>query len=123
MITGRVNVRHEIAIRIPVRKAGGQEQEIEAILDTGFTGALTLPPTLIASMGLTWRSRGEAILANGSAEEFDIYAATLIWDGKLRPVLIYSIDATPLLGMTLLIGYDLRVRVIMGGTVEIEAVQ
>jgi clan AA aspartic protease len=122
MITGIVNARHEIAIRLPVRRAAGLEQEIEAILDTGFNGALTLPPGLIAGLGLSWRSRSSAILANGSVESFDIYAATVVWDGVPRPILIQAIDTPPLLGMALLVGYDLSVRVEVGGSVRIELI-
>jgi hypothetical protein len=55
-------------------------------------------------------------------EEFDIYAATVIWDGKPRRILVQSIDTTPLIGMELLFGYDLRVRVVTGGSVQIEAI-
>src|SRR5581483_4920953 len=102
--------------------AVGQEQEVEALLDTGFTGSLTLPPALIANLGLPWVSREDAILANGTVEQFAIYAATVIWDGLARPILVEAIDATPLLGMTLLIGHDLRARVKIGGLVQIEAI-
>jgi len=122
MISGFVNARHEIRIRLPVRDARGNEQDIESILDTGFNGALTLPPPLIASLGLAWRSRTTAILANGSREQFDLYAAMVIWDGVPRSVLVQAIDTAPLLGMALLVGYDLRVRVATGGSVEIEAI-
>src|SRR5713226_7638556 len=109
-------------IKLPVRNSTGQQQEIEAVLDSGFTGSLTLPPSLIASLGLPWRSRSSAILANGNVEQFDIYTATIVWDGMPRPILIQAIDNVPLLGMTLLVGYDLRVRVTVGGIVQIEAV-
>ncbi len=122
MITGTVNARPEILIRLAVRDAAGVEQQIDTILDTGFNGALTLPPGLIASIGLTWRSRGNAILADGSVQQFDIYAATVIWDGVPRQILIQAIDTAPLLGMALLVGYDLRVRVAVGGSVRIEAI-
>ena len=122
MITGTVNARPEILIRLPVYDAAGVEQEIETILDTGFNGALTLPPALIASLGLSWRSQSYAILANGSIEQFDIYAATVIWDGVPRSILVQAIDTAPLLGMSLLMGYELRVRVVVGGNVVIEAI-
>ncbi len=121
MITGTVNGRHEVVIRLPVRDSAGQEHEVEAILDTGFTGSLTLPPSLIASLGLPWRSRSSAILASGSVEQFDIFVATVIWDGAPRSILVQAIDNVPLLGMALLVGYDLRVRVTVGGSVQIEA--
>jgi hypothetical protein len=34
MITGTVNGRLEIVIRLPVRDSAGQDHEVEAILDT-----------------------------------------------------------------------------------------
>jgi clan AA aspartic protease len=105
-----------------VRDAAGQEQPIETILDTGFTGSLTLPGRVIAGLGLPWRSRGYAVLANGALEQFDIYAATVAWDGEPCPVLVHSVDSDPLLGTALLVGCDLRVRVEIGGGVEIEAI-
>ncbi len=33
---------------------------------------------LIAGLGLPWRSRANAVLANGTVEQFDIYAATVL---------------------------------------------
>lgn len=122
MISGTVNASHEILIPVPVRDAAAKERQIEAVLDTGFNGSLTLPPALIAGLGLTWRSRGQAMLANGNVEQFDIYAATVVWDGTPRRVLVQAIDTAPLLGMALLVGYDLRARVIDGGAVAIEAI-
>jgi clan AA aspartic protease len=120
MVTGTVNARYEMMIKLPVRNSTGQEHEIEAVLDSGFTGSLTLPPSLIASLGLPWRSRSNAILANGHVEQIDIHAGTIVWDGVSRPILIQALDNVPLLGMALLVGYVLRARVTVGGLVQIE---
>ena len=122
MITGTFNARYEIVIKVPVRNAAGQEQEIEAVLDSGFTGSVTLPPSSIANLGLPWRSRSSAILANGSVVHFDIHVATIVWDGLSRTILIQAVDNVPLLGMALLVGYDLRARVTVGGMVQVEAI-
>ena len=99
MVTGTVNTRYEMMIKLPVRNSAGQQQEVEAIFDSGFTGSLTLPPSLIASLGLPWRSRSSAILANGRVEPIDIHAGAIIWDGISRPILIQALDNVPLLGM------------------------
>jgi clan AA aspartic protease len=104
-----------------VDKAGAS-REIETIIDTGFTGSLTLPPTWIQELGLPHRSRSSAVLANGNFEVFDVYAGTVIWDGHTRPILIQAINNAPLLGMNLLADHDLRIRVTAGGVVEIAAV-
>jgi clan AA aspartic protease len=122
MIIGTVNRRHEAVITLPVRDSSGRDRAVEAVLDTGFTGSLTLPSSLIESLDLPWRSRGGAVLANGKVEQCDIYAAVVVWDGIERSVLVEAMENVPLLGMAMLVGYDLRVRVIAGERVEIEAV-
>ena len=121
MITGAVNVRHEATIRLAVHHVNGQEQEVEAILDTGFSGSLTLPPAIISALGLLWRTRGTVILANGSEDQFDIYAAVIRWDGTPRHILVEAADTDPLVGMALLTDYNVHIQVAEGGTVTIEA--
>ena len=65
MITGIVNPNREAVLRLKVQGPNGQEEEIEAVIDTGFTGELTLPPDVIARLGLTWLTQGQAGMANG----------------------------------------------------------
>ncbi len=79
MITGTINADREATIRLMVRGPGGQEQEIEAVIDTGFNGFLTLPPTVVTTLGLPRLGRGRAILANGSQDLFDVYEVTVLW--------------------------------------------
>jgi predicted aspartyl protease len=57
VISGGVNGRLEAIIPLRLLDVDGAPQEIETILDTGFTGALTLPPAAIANLGLAWRSQ------------------------------------------------------------------
>jgi clan AA aspartic protease len=122
MISGSVNGRYEIIIPLRVLDSVGAEQPVDAILDTGFTGSLTLSPAAIANLGLEWRSRSSAVLASGRIVEFDIYAATVIWDGEPRQILVQAIENVPLMGMRMLARHDLRARVEVGGLVEIEPV-
>ena len=121
MITGVVSTRQGATIRLAVRDAGGREHEVEAILDTGFNGSVTLPPAVIAAFGLPWRTRGQVILANGTEDQCDIYAATILWDGRPRQVLIEAADTDPLVGMALLYRYEIHIQVVEGGSVVIEA--
>jgi predicted aspartyl protease len=55
MITGAVKA-DEARIRLTVRGHRGREQEVEAVIDTGYTGALTLPLALITLLGLRWHN-------------------------------------------------------------------
>src|SRR5206468_3760272 len=118
VISGAVNVYREAVIQLTVRGSHTQE-EIEAVVDTGFNGFLTLSPLLIATLNLPFRSRGRAILADGSEALFDIYEATVIWDRRPRRVAVGAADADPLIGMALLYGYELTVQAVEGGDVFI----
>ncbi len=123
MITGIVNAFHEAIIRLPVQTNGASAQEIEVVLDTGFSGSLTLPPNLISALGLPFRSRGSAILADGSQAHFDIHVATVVWNGLPRNILVEAADTNPLVGMSLLYGHDIRIQAVDGGRVTIERLQ
>lgn len=121
MITGVVNADREATIRLVVISPSGEQQEIEAIIDTGFTGFLTLPAVLIAALGLPWLCRQPGILADGSVDVFDVYTATVLWDGQSRTVGVEAADAEPLVGMSLLDHHSLRIDVLAGGVVTITA--
>ena len=47
MIVGAVNTYREALIPLDTLGSEGREQEVEAIVDTGFTGTLALPTPLI----------------------------------------------------------------------------
>ena len=42
----------------------GQAQDIEAVIDTGYSGFLTLPTALVTELGLPFAYIGRALLAN-----------------------------------------------------------
>lgn len=120
MITGVVNANHEATIPLVVHAIHGQEEAIEAIIDTGFTGSLT-PPMLITALGFPWLGRQRAKLGDGSERFFDVYAATILWDGQVQTVETDATDTEPLVGMRLLVGHEVRIQVLDGGNVTIEA--
>jgi predicted aspartyl protease len=81
---------------------------------------LTLPPALIALLGLRWRSMERATLADGSTCVVQVYVGKVIWDGKVRRILVDEADTTPLVGMRLLRGHELKVQVRARGRVTIK---
>ena len=122
MMQGFVNQSCEAVLPIVVKNEN-ITQLIDAVIDTGFSGFLTLPADIIAALDLTWKGRDVATLGDGTSCIFDVYIATVIWDGQYRKVDINESETVPLIGMQLLRGYDLWVRIIEGGTVVIEAFQ
>ena len=121
MIEGVVNSAYEAVIPLSLRGPAGQAQEVEAVIDTGFTGFVTLPPALVAELGLVFMGTSEATLADGSEVSFDAYAVTVLWEGQPRDVLIDEADTTPLVGMMLLDRHNLNIDVEDGGRVLIQA--
>jgi clan AA aspartic protease len=119
MITGVIK-REEARIRLKVKGRAGREQEVEAVIDTGYSGALTLPPVMIALLGLSWRSVERATLADGSVCVFQVYDGKLVWDGKVRKILVDEAGADPLIGMRLLRGHELKLQVRARGKVTIK---
>jgi clan AA aspartic protease len=119
MITGVVMGR-EGRIRLKIRGPRRQEREIEAVIDTGYTAFLSLPPTLVRSLGLRWKSIGRGILADGSECLFDVYVGKVLWDGKDRRIVVDEADTDPLVGMALLSGYELKMQIRSRGKVAIK---
>jgi clan AA aspartic protease len=119
MITGVVK-GDKARIRLKIRGSRGREQEIEAVIDTGFTAWLTLPPSEIAALGLPWQRVDPGIMADGSESLFDIYSATVRWDGRSRRIPVDEADTEPLVGMALLKGYELKMQVRPRGKVTIK---
>lgn len=117
MIVGRVNSYLEAVVRFPLRGLRGEEQAVEAVIDTGFNGYLTLPPDLIAKFGLPFLRRSQAILGDGSAITFDIHEAVVLWDGQPLRIPVDAADTNPLLGMRLLYGNKLDLEAIEDGDV------
>ena len=119
MMHGTVNARLEAIVALRVRGPGGAELGVDAVVDSGFTAALTLPMAAVTALGLVRQSSGGAVLADGSTRPFDIYAAEVAWDGAWRPVLVSAVGHEVLLGMRLLAGHELRIAAVLGGKVEI----
>jgi len=62
MIMGVVTSFYQATIRLIVRGPTGQAQGIEAVIDTGFDGVLSLPPADIAASSYRRRPPASAVL-------------------------------------------------------------
>ena len=121
MIHGVVNAAHEAVVALSLQGSAGQSQDIEAVVDTGYSGFLTLPATLVAELGLPFAYIGQAFLANDDEVSFDVHDVTVLWDGQAKRIEADATGSTPLVGMLLLDGHDLSIQVRSGGRVVIQA--
>jgi clan AA aspartic protease len=87
MITGGVTADREATIVLEMRGTVAQPAAITAVIDTGFTGSLTLPSALINSLALVRIGARRATLADGSRVNLETYEATVLWDGQTLDVL------------------------------------
>jgi clan AA aspartic protease len=121
MMMGNVNSRREAIIQFVVMGENNQRQGVKAVIDTGYTGFLTLPSAIITTLGLTWFMQEEGILGDGSMCMFNVFEASVIWDGQVKPIEINESETDPLVGMGLLEGYELNIQGFAGGLVTIKA--
>ena len=120
MIEGLVNAACEAVVILPLRGQAGEAREIEVVIDTGYNGFLTLPPALVAELGLPLVGPSQATLANGVVETFNVHDVTVLWDGMPRDIEADAVGPTPLAGMALLDSHSLYVEVEDHGRVAIE---
>ena len=84
MMQGVVNQIREATISLVVGNANRQNQLINAVIDTGYTGFLSLPREIIFNLNLPWTGIDRGTLGDGSEVTFEVYAATIIWDGQYQ---------------------------------------
>ena len=120
MMTGQITPEYHAMLRVFV--LGGQEGrvELDALVDTGFNGYLTLPGDVIRQLGLVSAGHRRAQLADGHAVVLEIFLARLLWHARPREILVLQADGGALVGMALLAGSHVTLEVKAGGTLTIQ---
>ena len=71
MMIGNVNTNREAIVQLVVLGKNRQKQGIKAVIDTGYTGCLTLPSAIVTTLGLTWFMQQEGNFDDFARETFD----------------------------------------------------
>jgi len=119
MITGRVENRQAL-VPITYRLPGQPDLILEHVVDTGFTGELTLPPAGITAMGLPFAYEEEIKLANDSKEQIPVHMATILWQGQELAVRVFATGRRPLFGTALMDRKELVIQFADNGLVTID---
>ncbi len=120
MINGKVTANREAVIELDVIGSNQKREKIEAVIDTGFDGYLTLPSNLSSRLELQLAGNRRATLGDGNVVVLDACFAKTLWHGQEREVLVLQSGSVPLVGMSLLYGNRLILDVINDGDVAIE---
>jgi len=97
MMSGVVNSYREATLSVVVGNSKGQRQVIDTVIDTGFSGFLSLPSVIIIALDLPWSASDIVTLGDGSETLFDLYTAIVIWDGQYCDIYIAESETEPLL--------------------------
>ncbi len=123
MLTGQVTREKEAIVILEVQGRDGQAVKIEAAIDTGFNGFLTLPRALIDELELPFLGSAQAALGNGNQVEMDLFLAVARWTEGLRNMFVLEAEGGVLVGMLLLDGCRIILDVEEGGVVSIESLE
>jgi clan AA aspartic protease len=121
MLIGQVTADKGAVLPIELLGARGQILRVEAGIDTGFNGFLTLPRTAIQELALVFIGPARAALGDGNEVSMDLFLAAIRWEGAARDVLVLESEGGTLIGMALLDGHRVVMDVEEGGTVSIES--
>jgi clan AA aspartic protease len=120
MLIGRVTSDKEAVL--PMEVLGAESSvHVEAVIDTGYNGFLTLPRTTIEELGLPFAGSARAALGDGNEVTMDLFLASVQWDDEPRDVLVLETDGGTLMGMALLGGCRLVMDIEEDGGVSIES--
>lgn len=120
MIHGVVNENLEAAVPLRIRRSATYELDVEAVIDSGFNGFLTVAPEVIESLTLPRIGKSRVLSASGKEEILDLYEVDILWDGTWRTVEAEAADTVTLVGMSLLQGYNLSIEAVVSGRIKIE---
>jgi clan AA aspartic protease len=108
---GYVDASGRALLEVKLRAHGGvDESSVVTWIDTGFTGDLVLPDSVIQSLSLTLSGTVSAVLADGSQVAMRTYSCHIDWFGKWQSLEVVASDAQfPILGVGLLLNHSLRI--------------
>lgn len=120
-MTGHLNADGEPALPVHIVGPAGA-LEIDAVVDTGFNGELTLPRPQIEALGLLEATVTEVTLADGRVRDVPMYDAETEFAGSTREIFVTEAPTTPLVGTGLLWGFSLYIEFDADGTVEVNPI-
>jgi clan AA aspartic protease len=110
----------EPEVPLTVLNVSGDDLDVRSVVDTGFTGELTLPEEHIRELGYPYGGSADGTLADGSERLMHFYYGRVLWHGREREIVVVAAKGQPLTGMELLSGSRLTVDATPGGEVAIE---
>lgn len=94
--------------------------DVAFVVDTGYTGYLAVPETILRAIGAATQGTRYIGLADGSFRRGTIYTVTVEWEDEEREIEVIALNDEPLLGVAMMRSLRLLVEVTNGGDVLLE---
>jgi predicted aspartyl protease len=118
VLTGRVTSDLEARVFLAFVGSAGRVP-VEAMIDTGFNGHVTVSPELAVRLGLIDDGIIETELGDGTAVMLRKFVGIVEWHDETRAVMVIEGGDQSLVGMSLLAGSSVTIDVRPGGKVAI----
>ena len=122
MIRGRVTENRAVLVELGIMDSGGRLWPIQAALDTGLTGDLSLPGNAIQRLGLPDLGQRDFTLADGTQSLMQAYSGSVFWHERLIQIVVIHSEGIPLIGMGLLWGSRVTMEAMDEGDVTIDEI-
>ncbi len=123
MLIGQITAENQAVVSVEVYGSDEQRVRIDATIDTGYNGFLTLPKALIDELDLPSAGPARAALGDGNEVRMEIFLAVVQWQKEPKDVLVLAAEGGVLLGMAMLLGCRLILDVEADGVVAIESLK
>ncbi|RLS51939.1 MAG: clan AA aspartic protease [Planctomycetota bacterium] len=120
MMTGWIDADCQAIVPLAVKHRGSfaPDASIEFLIDTGFTGYLSIPSAWVDRFGLSVIDIQRGITADGRAVYFETVDVTILWHDEPRVIRAQVLEE-PLIGTRLLRSNQATIRWESGSTFEI----
>ena len=109
-------------LEVQVRWTTGRSKTYNALLDTGFNGALSLPTDDVAALGLPLVTERTVTLGDASDVRVEVHAGQVRLAQGWHRCPVLSTGDVPLVGMQLMEGLNVCFEAVDGGAVTAESV-
>ena len=107
-------------IPLKLHHSDGADLEIEALMDSGFSGEVALPMGVVNELGLEY-ARGQIVaLADGSHHRVETYRGSVFFADEWHDVVVYSTGGSAAIGMRLLYGSKIGFEAAPEGEIDCE---
>ena len=105
-------------VSIGIRGRNDKEMVLDAVLDTGFTGTVSIPDQIIRETNLAFSRREMFVLADGTRRVVDVYDGSVLFAGVWYETDVFSTHHVAIVGMRLMYGANISLDAVPNGEIS-----